>query len=310
MGAYYTKEDITEYIGKNTIIPFLLDSAAKDCAIAFRPGEGSVWNLLQHDPERYIYPSVLHGVDEPLPPEIDAGIDDVSKRGGWNHPAAEPYALPTETWREHVARRQRCHEIREKLGAGEVAAVNDLVTLNLNIRQFIQDAIERSEGPDLLRAFFKAIEKVTVLDPACGSGAFLFAALNILQPLYNACLERMEAFLDDLDQLEPDHDARKFSDFRRIRDQVRMHPNREYFILKSIVLNNLYGVDIMEEAVEICKLRLFLKLVAQVGSYDQIEPLPDIDFNIRAGNTLVGFATNDQLARLSPRSSTWTMPFQ
>ena len=47
----------------------------------------------------------------------------------------------------------------------------------------------------------------------------------------------------------------------------------------------------MEEAVEICKLRLFLKLVAQLESYDQIEPLPDIDFNVRAGNTLVGFAT-------------------
>ena len=47
----------------------------------------------------------------------------------------------------------------------------------------------------------------------------------------------------------------------------------------------------MEEAVEICKLRLFLKLVAQLESYEQIEPLPDVDFNVRAGNTLVGFTT-------------------
>ena len=47
----------------------------------------------------------------------------------------------------------------------------------------------------------------------------------------------------------------------------------------------------MEEAVEICKLRLFLKLVAQLKTYDQIEPLPDIDFNVRAGNTLVGFTS-------------------
>ena len=49
----------------------------------------------------------------------------------------------------------------------------------------------------------------------------------------------------------------------------------------------------MEEAVEICKLRLFLKLVSQLETYDQIEPLPDIDFNIRAGNTLVGFTSLD-----------------
>ena len=58
----------------------------------------------------------------------------------------------------------------------------------------------------------------------------------------------------------------------------------------------------MEEAVEICKLRLFLKLVSQVAANDQkpnygLEPLPDIDFNIRAGNTLVGFATYDEVKK-------------
>ena len=53
----------------------------------------------------------------------------------------------------------------------------------------------------------------------------------------------------------------------------------------------------MEEAVEICKLRLFLKLVAQVESQDRIEPLPDIDFNIRAGNTLVGYARYEDVKK-------------
>ena len=51
----------------------------------------------------------------------------------------------------------------------------------------------------------------------------------------------------------------------------------------------------MEEAIEICKLRLFLKMVAQIEDVRQIEPLPDIDFNIQAGNTLVGFATYQQV---------------
>jgi hypothetical protein len=85
-------------------------------------------------------------------------------------------------------------------------------------------------------------------------------------------------------------------------ENVTAHPNRRYFIFKSIILNNLFGVDIMEEAVEICKLRLFLKLAAQVepdATKDNfgIEPLPDIDFNIRAGNTLVGYATADEVRR-------------
>ena len=51
----------------------------------------------------------------------------------------------------------------------------------------------------------------------------------------------------------------------------------------------------MDEAIEICKLRLFLKMVSQIEDVKQIEPLPDIDFNVQAGNTLVGFATYDEL---------------
>ena len=290
MGAYYTKEDITGYISRSTILPHLLDQARKDCAIAFQ-GANSVWNLLKTDPNRYIYPSVQKGCHLPLPPEIEAGVPDVAQRGGWNRTAAEEFALPTETWREVAARRSRCAELRRLLAGGEVHEVNDLITHNLDIQQFTQDVVEASEGPELLRAVWKALNNIRVLDPTCGSGAFLFAALNILEPLYEACLERMQVFVNELEQSGEKHRPEKFGDFKRTLQQMQQHPNPRYFILKSIIVHNLYGVDIMEEAVEICKLRLFLKLIAQVEQAEKIEPLPDIDFNIRAGNTLVGFTS-------------------
>ena len=301
MGAYYTKEDITEYISKNTIIPFLFDKAKKACKIAFE-GDASVWNLLQEDPDRYIYDAVKKGVElKDLPAEIAAGINDVSKRTEWNIPADPDYALPTEIWRETVARRQRYETVRSKLANGEINDINDLITYNLNIRQFAQDVIENCEGPELLRAFWKAITEVTILDPTCGSGAFLFAALNILEPLYEACLDRMQVFLDEIVTVSPlirgAGGLRRYSDFRDILDRIKQHPNREYFVLKSIIINNLYGVDIMDEAIEICKLRLFLKMVAQLEDVRRIEPLPDIDFNIQAGNTLVGYATYDEVKK-------------
>jgi len=299
MGAYYTKEDITEYISTNTIIPFLFDAAEKKCPIAFKP-ESFLWKLLRDNPDRYIYAAVRHGVIDddghiiPLPKEIEEGIKNVAKRDGWNKPAVEPFTLSTETWREHVARRQRCLELRVKLQEGQAHKINDLITLNLDIWQFARDAIVNSEGPELLRAFWQAIQKVTVLDPTCGSGAFLFAALRILESLYSDCLERMECFVDDL--AAKNHHPEKFKDFRALLDALREHGrSQHYFIFKNIIINNLFGVDIMEEAVEICKLRLFLKLVAQVETADQIEPLPDIDFNIRAGNTLVGYVSLDQV---------------
>jgi hypothetical protein len=303
MGAYYTKEDITDYISKNTIIPYLFDEAKKKCKIAFE-GEQSIWRLLQTDPDRYIYDAVKKGIVRaihesplPLPPEIAVGLSDVSKRTEWNKPASEEYALPTEIWREVVARRNRYEELRAKLANGEIQDINDLVTYNLSIRQFAQDVIENCEGPELLRAFWHAIEQVSILDPACGSGAFLFAALNILEPLYEACLERMEVFLDELERSGEKHRPEKFGDFRKVLGRIEKHPNRRYFIFKSIIVNNLYGVDIMEEAIEICKLRLFLKLVAQIERDEDIEPLPDIDFNICPGNTLVGYITYDEVKK-------------
>jgi hypothetical protein len=295
MGAYYTKEDITEYISKNTVIPYLFDHAAKEVKIAF-DGDHSLWDLLCENPDRYIYAAVAKGTNLPLPDNIAAGIADVSKRTDWNTPAPTEFALPTEIWREVVSRRQRYDDLKRKLSGGEVRSINDLVTLNLNIQQFAQDVIDNTDSPDVVRAFWKAINSVTVLDPTCGSGAFLFAALNILEPLYEACLERMEGFITEEERANG-KTSQKYSDFRKILERVQQHPNRRYFILKSTIINNLFGVDIMEEAVEICKLRLFLKLVAQIGENDPIEPLPDIDFNIRAGNTLVGFATQDEVRK-------------
>ena len=295
LGAYYTKEDITGYISRNTIVPRLFDQARKDCAIAFKPGQG-VWRLLAEDPDRYFYPSVRHGVALALPAAIAAGLKDVTQRGDWNTPAPPEYGLPTETWREHIARRRHHEDVRGKLAAGEVSSINDLITYNLDIEQFAHDAISASEGPELVRAFWKAIRNISILDPTVGSGAFLFAALNVLEPLYNACLDAMRGLLDDLAHSKRKHRPEKLSDLRRVIKEME-HPSERYFVLKSIVINNLYGVDIMEEAVEICKLRLFLKLVAQLETYDQIEPLPDIDFNVRPGNTLVGFTSMDEVRK-------------
>ena len=306
MGAYYTQEDITGYISRNTIVPRLFDQAKRDCAIAFKPG-GGVWRLLVENPDRYFYPSVRHGITfdmasgtelgkpRPLPREIAAGLKNVGKRGEWNSAAPPEYALPTETWREHVARRQRYEEVRGKLASGEVCSINDLITYNLDIERFAEDAIRTSEGPELVRAFWKAIRNVTVLDPTVGSGAFLFAALNVLEPLYDACLDAMRELVADLEHSRRQQRPDKLADFRKVLDEIRQHPSARYFVLKSIVVNNLYGVDIMEEAVEICKLRLFLKLVAQLERYEQIEPLPDIDFNVKSGNTLVGFTSMQEV---------------
>jgi hypothetical protein len=276
MGAFYTQDDITGFIAKTTIIPFLFNAVEKKYPDAFQ-GDRPIWQLLRDNPDRYIYSAMKKGVEVPLPSEVAEGLNDVTRRNNWNRVASDAYALPTETWRDVIARRQHFHEIRTKLEPDTVRYIDELVTYNLDIRLFAQDVIERCEDHDLLQAFYESISKLSVLDPTCGSGAFLFAVLDILEPLYSVCLDRLE-------EIEPVNSPGGC----KHRQVDYQHHNRRYTILKSLITSNLYGVDIMEEGIEVCKLRLFLKLLAQIERPEEIEPLPDLTSNIRTGNTLLG----------------------
>ena len=250
LGAYYTKEDITGYISKNTVLPFLFDKLQHFCWDAVVP-------LPIKAIEPYIYDAVAKGVALELPEHIAPGLEDVSKRTHWNEAADPDYALPTEIWREHIARRQQYQRIKDAYDATEIIAINDFITYNLDIIKFTQDFLNDVQDPMVVRAcYFECLKQVSILDPTCGSGAFLFAALNLLEPLYEICLERMEEFL-----AQKKRHPQWATDFEAELARLRQHPSRRYFIYKSIIVNNLFGVDILEEAVEIAKLRLFLKLI-------------------------------------------------
>ncbi|MDR0659738.1 MAG: hypothetical protein LBG19_02825 [Prevotellaceae bacterium] len=192
LGAYYTKEDITEYIAKNTIIPFIFDKM---------------------------------------------------KSNGYNAPDASPLITDNEDI---------------------IAAADSYIASISNYGQ--------------LKFLYKdVLNELSVLDPSVGSGAFLFAALNVLLPIYQKVVFMLRKFTDSAND-------------KWLTEQLALIDKRkeEYFLTKQIILNNLYGVDIVQEAVEICKLRLFLQLVSHISDIKLIEPLPDIDFNIYAGNSLAG----------------------
>ncbi len=179
-------------------------------------------------------------------------------------------------------------ELYNRLAQGNIVSADDLITYNLDICQFISDDILSISDPVVLRTYYEHIQHITILDPTCGSGAFLLAALNVLVPLHEACLARMRAM----------------DGFHATLAYVQQ--NSGHAILKSIITNNLYGVDIMEEASEICKLRLFLKLMAQVACATTIEPLPMIDQHIHAGNILSDLTP----AQPAEASTGWYHAFQ
>ena len=179
--------------------------------------------------------------------------------------------LPAESWWEVVDRRQHVERLMATARAGGITSINHCVTNNLDIETLAIDLLDSLDTPEDVAAAWEVLTDLRVIDPTCGSGAFLFAALNILHRLYTATFEAAAIHAK----------TSKNKELAAIVKGASAHPNRDYFLLKHAALNNLYGVDLMHEAVEIARLRLFLKLIAQVETRKDIEPLPDLEFNIK-----------------------------
>lgn len=192
-----------------------------------------------------------------------------------NQKAFGAYYTRTEIT-EHLCERTIYPVILQKVNTPGLAGV-------LAERKFetINDLLTNLDAPLCKQLLFDILPKLSILDPACGSGAFLVAAMRTLIDVYSAIIGRIQ-FLND----------KALSDW--LKKTQAEHPSIAYFIKRSIITDNLFGVDIMEEATEIARLRLFLALVASVRTVNELEPLPNIDFNILPGNSLIGMLRVDE----------------
>lgn len=283
-GAYYTPHDVTAHMVAQTLVPRIFDDfAARDTA----------FEVLREDPDRYIQPAMLHGWDvlsndwARTPSELVKCWD--SDPIGWNlldkAERDSEILLLGETWVEAFHRRERVESLRERIVAGTVASVNDLITDNLNGQLLLTDVIDRLSDGTQINGLFKQITSLSVFDPTCGSGAFLFAALEVLEDIYDHIIDAARAVSIDPAVSE-------------LLAHVDKHPSKRYFIRKHIAIRNLYGTDLMPGAIETAKLRIFLSLAACIDTRAELQPLPDLDFNLKAGNLVVGFKNAEDVNRI------------
>lgn len=283
-GAYYTAHDVTSHMVGQTLVPRILDDLAGPLGVAA---------LLARDPDRYIPAAMRHGWNEaidawlPISMELtDAWLHDPS---GWtvlDEAAADPgVQLEAETWVETFHRRGRTELLRKRIREGELTKSNHFISDNLDAGLLLTDAIDQLTDPALIARAFRTVSKLSIIDPTCGSGAFLFAALEALEPVYEHLIyaARHHAGSPEVAEI-----------LRDVADQ----PNTRYFIRKHIAIHNLYGTDLMPGAIETAKLRIFLTLAACVEQREQLRPLPDLDFNLKVGNLVVGFKDSDDVDRV------------
>lgn len=135
------------------------------------------------------------------------------------------------------------------MAADERAASGSFYTPKEIVDQLTERAITEWLGDGGI----EKLESITILDPACGSGAFLLSALGVIERLY-----------------------------RSLTDDVPRD------LRQRIVARSLYGVDLKPEAVRLCELRLWLAIVSgSDASIENVQPLPNLDRNILQGNSLL-----------------------
>lgn len=276
-GAYYTKDDVTHFMTSSTLLPVFLERLQAKTGI-------NPWDYVVKQPAAYVWDSLMHGIDEPFPADIEAQRATFP-RSSWNERAPETHGLPGETWWEVDQRRNHLRSLIEAAKNGTINNADEAVTNNIDLESLAIAVIDGIDSPADVVAAWHILTDLNVVDPTCGSGAFLFAALKILHDLYDAVIDAACA------QAMTSNDPA----LRALVEEVDAHPNQNYFILKHATLNNIYGVDLMKEATEIARLRLFLKLVSAIDDRKDLEPLPDLDFNIKAGNVLVGARTVEEI---------------
>lgn len=150
-----------------------------------------------------------------------------------------------------------CHESLINYLASEINIDQDVVRNFLDREQSLEkketlSSVVREKAKEI----DDSLENIKVLDPACGSGAFL---VGMLHEVVNARLSLNREL------------GRSLS---------------EYELKKATIQNNIYGVDIDPGATEIAKLRLWLTLVVD-HNLSEIEPLPNLDYKIMVGNSLI-----------------------
>ncbi|MEO5579270.1 MAG: N-6 DNA methylase, partial [Gemmatimonadaceae bacterium] len=121
-------------------------------------------------------------------------------------------------------------------------------------------------------AIIEKVGKIRLLDPACGSGAFLVHSLETLSSLCT-----------------------------RLGDVRPLHTIR-----RSILTSSIFGVDINPTAVWLCELRLWLSMAIEDPERDplRVRPLPNLDRHIRVGDSLAGSGFNDGDKMLDARRVT------
>ncbi|HFU5771352.1 TPA: Eco57I restriction-modification methylase domain-containing protein [Campylobacter jejuni] len=187
-----------------------------------------------------------------------------------------------------------CKESITKVVIDKFNAQFDLDAKNIN-------ELRKSLRKEDKKAQKELLNSIKICDPAVGSGHFLVSALNVMLSIYDELNLFDEEFYLEVQNDEILITGRKgeFIEYKRPstpKDKAHLIQQELFYTKKDIIENNLFGVDINPNSCEITKLRLWIELLKHSfyqsfddETYHDLKTLPNIDINIKCGNSLVSY---------------------
>jgi len=201
---------------------------------------------------------------------------------------------------------------RETIRKAVVQKFNETKKWNCNNIEELYDKIEDRKEAN------KIVNSIKICDPAVGSGHFLVSALNemiaiksdlkILQDREGRRLKEYHFEVVNDDLIVTDEDGELFEYNPNNRERQRLQETL-FHEKQTIIESCLFGVDINPNSVKICRLRLWIELLknAYYKNSTELETLPNIDINIKCGNSLVSRFAIDADLKQALKKSKWTM---
>ncbi|GAA7173677.1 class I SAM-dependent DNA methyltransferase [Helicobacter pylori] len=187
-----------------------------------------------------------------------------------------------------------CKESITKVVLDKFNAQFDLDAKNIN-------ELKKSLRKEDKKAQKELLNSIKICDPAVGSGHFLVSALNVMLSIYDELNLFNEEFYLEVqnDEILITNHKGEFIEYKRPntpKDKAHLIQQELFHTKKDIIENNLFGVDINPNSCEITKLRLWIELLKHSfyqsfddGNYHDLKTLPNIDINIKCGNSLVSY---------------------
>ncbi|EAJ3641034.1 class I SAM-dependent DNA methyltransferase, partial [Campylobacter jejuni] len=187
-----------------------------------------------------------------------------------------------------------CKESITKVVLDKFNAQFDLDAKNIN-------ELKKSLRKEDKKAQKELLNSIKICDPAVGSGHFLVSALNVMLSIYDELNLFDEEFYLEVqnDEILITNHKGEFIEYKRPKtpkDKAHLIQQELFHTKKDIIENNLFGVDINPNSCEITKLRLWIELLKHSfyqsfddGNYHDLKTLPNIDINIKCGNSLVSY---------------------